>query len=227
MSGGGVVSGDPIDQLLHRVGERPEVVVDDVPEPVLIPPAQSSTASAKTSSRTRSRSDAGVPTSTFTPSASSSSTPIDRISIGRASGSSSTRKSMSLSPRSSPRATEPNKAIDQPRWRATISLISCRWASTSVRSGVVSTSATLNRVRPTRVRLEATTTCPDATRPLTSSAISSSVAFDATPTRRSGRLRRDRAQQRMSGRARGPRGRHSALGYLTPNSKTYMGSRPR
>ena len=80
--------------------------VHDVLQSDFVVATQSGNASARTSSRSRSRSAVGVPTSTLTPKASSSSTPIERISIGRASGSSSTRKSMSLPSCSSPRATE-------------------------------------------------------------------------------------------------------------------------
>src|SRR5690606_36396719 len=113
-----------VDQAIVQVASG-EVIADrldgtgDVREPSLALPAQRGTASAMISSRNRSRSEDGVPTSTLTPSASSRSTPMERISIGRASGSSSTRKSTSLPGRSSPRATEPKMATDRPWWRAT------------------------------------------------------------------------------------------------------------
>lgn len=57
---------------------------DNVAQPSIVLATQRGMASARTSSRSRVRRDAGVPTSTLTPSASSNSTPIERISIGRA-----------------------------------------------------------------------------------------------------------------------------------------------
>ncbi len=57
-------------------------------------------------------------------------------------GSNSIRRSMSLSGVSSPRATEPMSATARPLWRAAISRISWRFASTSARNGRRSTSDT-------------------------------------------------------------------------------------
>jgi hypothetical protein len=131
----GVVAGrgGSIDQRLHRLGERAEVMVDDVLhdgvvgvevgmcqviahaglgdvlEASLVVPAQSDPALASASwgaraihpsPRTRPVTAAGAPRSAHVdldaPSASLSAIPMERISIGQASGSSSTRKSMSL-----------------------------------------------------------------------------------------------------------------------------------
>lgn len=87
-------------------------------------------------SASRSSSAPADTTSTSTPRSSAKASSRCTKSSSELDGSNSTRKSMSLSEVASPRATEPNTAIEQPRCRRTRSRISARFRSTiELRSG--------------------------------------------------------------------------------------------